>query len=150
MSSRIEQATVALVTLLEALPGVTVLRNCDVPISFVTDATPTVNVVDGDDVDEAPRFVAANVAEFDTELRVVGYVTSADFADLGPARDALWLAVWKIVTANRVLGSELTWDVRPRATQRRLESEPGKPVAAFELPVVLRLTAQIDDPAIAA
>lgn len=152
MASRIEQATVALVTLLDAItsPVVTVTRNSDVPVNFVTESTAVLNVMDGDDSDDSPRILGANIAEYDTDLVVAGYVTANDTDALGPARDALWVAVVKVIAANRVLGSELTWDVRQGSTKRRLESEPGKPVAVFELPVTLRLKAEADDPAVAA
>lgn len=150
MASRIEQATAALVTLLEAISATTVTRNEDVPVNFVTASTRVLNVVDGDDQDASPRFVAANTVEFDTEVVVAGYVTAADPADLGAARDALWTDAWKVVAANRVLGSELTWDVLPGRTERALESEPGKPVAVFRMPVTLRIKAQASDPAVAA
>lgn len=153
MSSRIEQATVALVALLDALGGITVTRNHDVPVDFVTESTPVLNVVDGDDTEEGPRFLPANTVEFGVDLVLAGYVTASEPADLGPARDALWLAVWKVLTTHRVLvngSDELTWDVQPGKTERALESEPGKPVAVFRLPVTLRIKAQASDPAVAA
>jgi hypothetical protein len=147
MSSRIEQATVALVALLEAIPGVTVRRNDDVPVNFVTETTPVLNIIDADDAAE-PN-ILQNIAEFTVGVSVAGYVTAADSDDLGPARDALWTSVWKILDANYALGG-LTWNVTAGATQRRLESEPGKPVAVFELPVTLHVKAQASDPAVAA
>lgn len=151
MASRIEQATVALVTLLEAIasPAVTVTRNADVPANFVTESTAVLNVTDGDDAEDVPRIIAANIAEYDTDVVLAGYVTAADAEDLGPARDALWTAVVKVIGANYQLGG-LTWDVRQGSTKRRLESEPGKPVAVFEMPVTLRLKVSASDPAVAA
>ena len=152
VSSRIEQATVALVDLLTAVGTFTVTQNEDVPVNFVTETTPVVNIEDGDDATE-PHFIASNTVEFITQLTVSGYVTTNDAAALGQARDALWLAVWNVVLANPRLvngSDELTWNVLPGSTTRRLASEPGKPVAVFEVPVLLHIKAQADDPAVAA
>jgi hypothetical protein len=150
VSSRLEQATVALVALLADIPSTTVERNRDIPADFVTEATPVLVVMDGDDTDESPRFLSANTVEFDTQLILVGYVTANDFAGLGPASDALWLAAWKIVTANPRLGTDLTWNVVPGKRTRRVDLEESKPVAVFEMPVTLRLKTRASDPSIAA
>ena len=148
MSSRIEQATVALVTLLSNLSSVTVERNRDVPVDFVTAEQACLVVTDGDD--SRVDFLPPNTVELDAQVLLAGYVTADDFADLGPARDALWLATWKIVLANPRLGTDLTWNVLPGPTTRRVDLEQSKPVAVFELPITLRIKAQADDPAIAA
>lgn len=150
MASVIEQATVALVTALQAIPSTTVERNRDIPVDFVTAEQACLVVTDGDDDDDSPR-LQASLAEFDTQVVIAGYVTADDFADLGPARDALWVKVWNIVLANRVLGDQLTWDARPGKTSRRIDDvDTGKPVAVFEMPVTLRLKLKLSDPAIAA
>jgi hypothetical protein len=148
VSSRIEQATVALVAFLANIPSTTVERNRDVPVDFVTVEQACLVVTDGDDIDV--RFLSANTVEFDSQLMIGGYVTADDFADLGPARDALWLAAWKIVTATPRLEGDLTWNVVPGNTSRRIDLEQSKPVAVFEMPVTLRLKARASDPSIAA
>ena len=160
MASIVEQATVAFVALVAAIPSITVKRNEDVPVNFVTASLPVVNIVDVGDVDGAPhfpgpspRYVASDVAEFAWRLDLAGYVTANASTALGPARDALRLAVTRVVNANRVLtssGTQLTFDVLPGSAELGLESEPGKPVAVFRMPVTLYGKSQISDPAIAA
>ena len=143
----------ALTTLLATIPSVTVVSNHDVPANFVTESTPVINVLDGDDEDGSPRIVG-NIVEFDVGMTIAGYVTANEPSDLRALREALWLAVWRLVEPNYQLsdgsGGSITWNVEFGKTSRRLESGPGKPVAVFELPVVLRIKARTSDPAIAA
>lgn len=150
MSHRVEQARVALETVLATIPSVTVERNRDIPADFIAQSE-HLNLLDSDD--EELVFGAQNV-EFASRVVVNGYVSCATYAELGPALAALEYAVWVKLMANRVLlgsgGDQLTWNVRPGATQRALQTERKKPTMAFEMPVTLCVKTRADDPAIAA
>lgn len=148
MSSRIQDAFDALQGVIEALPGITVTENEDIPARFTTESTPVVNVTDGDDEDGYPLKGANNSVEFRTTALVAGYVTAADASSLRALREDLLASVWAAITNSSLLST--VWNVVPGKISRRLETEPGKPVAVFEMPVTLCFNARDSDLEIAA
>lgn len=149
MSSRIAQATAALVTLLAADGSFDVTRNHDVPVDFVSETRPLLNVVDGP---IRSSFRDAVLVEHSVTVYLDGYVTAATATALD--LDALLSPVWGIVLANPRLGSGepyLSWDVQVgEEISRELAAEAGKPVQSFRMPVEMRINTAHSDLSVAA
>lgn len=149
MSSRIEQAAQALVTLLEADGSFDVMRNHDVPVDFVSETRPLLNVVDGP---ISTVFADAVRAEHTVTLYLDGYVTAATSSALD--LDALLAPVWAVVLGHPRLGASepyLSWDVQVgEEISRELAAEAGKPVQSFRMPIAMRINTTHADLTVAA
>lgn len=148
MSSRIEQATVALVALLVAgVPDATVQRNRDVPVDFVTADDAYLIVRDGT---IQSQFIDAVRVEHTAQVIVEGYVTADTYDALGPALDALLVPTWDVITSNPQLGAsepKLSWDVRiaESGIERDVQTDNGKPTQSFRIVVEMRINTQHSD-----
>lgn len=145
--SRVADALDAFSALLGTLSGVTVEDNRDIPVDFIAESA-HLNIVDGED--PVGPFEGSTIAEHHVGVVVEGYVSTATYAGLRTAREALFEDVWNLIVANRVLGAQLTWDVRPGAVARERYTEGKKPTACFRLPVVLHVNTSATDLSVAA